>query len=123
MSTFINHIVSRNNIEADNPINIVIQATLPQDETQIMIIYLKHTGGKTKWLSFSDDTFKYIYLTQITRVFIKILPNFVPKGPIENMSLLVQVMAWHRKGGKSPLPEPMMIHFKDVCVYHQASMC
>ena len=33
--------------------------------------------------------------------------KFVPKGPIDNMAALVQIMAWHRPGDKS-LSEPMM---------------
>ena len=33
--------------------------------------------------------------------------NFVPKGLIDNKSMLVQVMAWRRTGDK-PLPEPML---------------
>ena len=35
---------------------------------------------------------------------------FVPKGPIDNKSALVQVMACHRIGDK-PLPEPMLTQF------------
>ena len=37
----------------------------------------------------------------------EILLKFIPKGPIENKSALVQVMALRRKG-KKPLPESMM---------------
>ena len=38
---------------------------------------------------------------------IKILQKFVPKGPIDNKSILVKVMAWHLVGAK-PLPEPIL---------------
>ena len=38
---------------------------------------------------------------------IKISLNFVPRGPIENKSTLVQVMAWCQTGTK-PLPELML---------------
>ena len=38
----------------------------------------------------------------------KISLTFVPKGPIENIPALVQLMAWRRPGNK-PLSEPMMV--------------
>ena len=34
--------------------------------------------------------------------------KFVPKGPINNIPALVQIMAWRRLGDK-PLSEPMMV--------------
>ena len=34
--------------------------------------------------------------------------EFVAKGPVDNKSALVQVMAWRRTGNK-PLPEPVLI--------------
>ena len=33
--------------------------------------------------------------------------KFVAKGPLNNITTLVQIMAWRRPGGK-PLPEPML---------------
>ena len=42
---------------------------------------------------------------------------FVPKGPIDNKSVLVQVMAWRRRGDK-PLPEPMLAQFPDAYMRH-----
>ena len=38
---------------------------------------------------------------------------FVPKGPIDNKSALVRVMAWRRTGDK-PLPESMLNRFTDI---------
>ena len=35
--------------------------------------------------------------------------KFVPRGPENNISVLVQIMAWRRPGGK-PLSEPMMVN-------------
>ena len=57
---------------------------------------------------FPDDIFKHILLNGNIRTFIQISLKFVPKGPINNISALVQMMAWHRLGDK-PLSEPMMI--------------
>ena len=44
---------------------------------------------------------------------IQIALNFVPNGPTDNKSVLVQVMAWHRTGNM-PLPEPMLTQFTDI---------
>ena len=46
---------------------------------------------------------------------------FVPKGPIENDSVLVWVMAWCRTGDK-PLSEPMLAQFADAYMLYQAEM-
>ena len=45
--------------------------------------------------------------------------KFSPRGPIDNNSALVDVMAWHWTGDK-PLYEPMKNKFTDA--YHPASM-
>ena len=55
---------------------------------------------------FADDTFKRIFLNENARISIKISPKFVPKGPINNIPALVQIMAWGRPGDK-PLSEPI----------------
>ena len=47
--------------------------------------------------------------------------NFVPKGPIDDKSALVQVMVWYLTGAK-PLPEPMMSQFIDAYMHHQNIM-
>ena len=47
--------------------------------------------------------------------------KFVPKGPINKIPALVQIMAWHQTGDK-PLSEPMMTHFNDAYMRHLASM-
>ena len=49
----------------------------------------------------------------------KISLKFVPKGPINNIPALVQIMAWRRKGDK-PLSEPMMTQFNDTYMRHSA---
>ena len=57
---------------------------------------------------FADDTFKRIFVNENVRVLIGISLKFVPKGPIDNIPALAQIMAWRRPGDK-PLPEPMMV--------------
>ena len=50
----------------------------------------------------------YIYSMQL---------NYVPKGPIDNKSGLVQVMAW-RRTGSMPLPEAILTKFTDAYMWH-----
>ena len=57
---------------------------------------------------FADDTFKRIFMNENVRISINISLKFVPKGLINNIPTLVQIMAWRRPGDK-PLSEPMMI--------------
>ena len=57
---------------------------------------------------FPDDIFKCIFLNENVWISIKISLNFVPRGPINNIPALVQIMAWRRPGDK-PLSEPMMV--------------
>ena len=56
---------------------------------------------------FADDCFKYIFMNENICISIKSSLKFVPKGPINNIPALVQIMAWHQPGDK-PLFEPMM---------------
>ena len=65
---------------------------------------------------FADDTFKRIYLNETFTIAIKISLTFVPKGTINNIPALVQIMAWRRSGDK-PLSEPMMVRLlTNICV-------
>ena len=65
---------------------------------------------------FADDTFKRIFMNENVRISIKISLKFVPKGLINNISALVQIMAWCRPGDK-PLSEPMMVSLlTHICV-------
>ena len=42
--------------------------------------------------------------------------NFVPYGPVDYKSALVQIMAWCQAGNK-PLSEPMMALFADAYIH------
>ena len=65
---------------------------------------------------FADDTFKCIFLNENVWIPITIWLEFVPKGPINNIPALVQIMAWHRPGDK-PLSESMMVSLQThICV-------
>ena len=65
---------------------------------------------------FADDIFKCIFLNENVWIPIKISLKFVPKGPINNIPALVQIMAWRRPGDK-PLSGPMMVSLTThICV-------
>ena len=62
----------------------------------------------------TDDIFKCIFLNENVR--IKISLNFVPKGQINNISALVQIMAWCRAGDKPISETSMVILATHICV-------
>ena len=65
---------------------------------------------------FANDIFKFIFLNENVWIPIKISLKFVPQGPINNITALVQIMAWRRPGDK-PLSEPMMVRLPThICV-------
>ena len=57
---------------------------------------------------FADDIFKCIFLNENEWISLRISLKFVPKGPINNIPALVQIMAWRRSGDKT-LPEAMVV--------------
>ena len=57
---------------------------------------------------FPDGSFKCIFLTGNVWISIKSSLNVVPKGPSNNIPVMVQVMSWLRSGDK-PFSEPMMV--------------
>ena len=65
---------------------------------------------------FADDISKCIFLNENVWIPIKISLKFVPKGPINDIPALVQIMAWRRPGDK-PLSEPMLVSLPThICV-------
>ena len=69
----------------------------------------------------TDDIFICIFLNENDNIPIEISLKLVPRGPINNKSAFVQVMAWRRTGDK-PLPEPMMTQLTDAYMRHQGEM-
>ena len=70
---------------------------------------------------FADDTFKRIFMNENVKISINISLKFVPKGLINNIPALVQIMAWRRPVDK-PLSEPNDGLFTDAYMRHSASM-
>ena len=66
---------------------------------------------------FPDNILKFIFLNENVWILIKISVEFVPKGSINNIPALVQIMAWRRPGNK-PLSEPMMVRLlMHICMH------
>ena len=65
--------------------------------------------------------FKRIFLNENIWIPMQISLKFVPKGSINYIPVLVQIMAWRRLGDK-PLSEPMMVSFTDAYMRHSASV-
>ena len=55
----------------------------------------------------ADDTFNRIFVNENVRISIKFSLKFVHKGPTNNITALVQIMAWRHLGNK-PFSEAMM---------------
>ena len=68
---------------------------------------------------FADDIFKCISMDEKFCISILISLKFVPKGPIDNKSVLGRVMAGF---DAKPLPEPMLAQFTDAYMRHLGEM-
>ena len=65
---------------------------------------------------FPDDISKCIFFNENVWIAMNIQLKFVPKGPVNNIPVLVQWMVWHRPGNK-PLSEPMMLRLSmHICI-------
>ena len=65
---------------------------------------------------FADNIFQCIFLNENVSILIKISLNFVPRGPVNNIPALVQIMAWCWPGDK-PLSESVMVSLlMHVCI-------
>ena len=71
---------------------------------------------------FPDSIFKCIFLKESIFISIQISLKFVPTGPINNIPVLIQIMAWCSPGDK-PLSEPVMVSLlMYIYMHHSASM-
>ena len=65
---------------------------------------------------FAHNIFQRMFFNQNVWISITISLKFVPKGPINNIPTLVQIMAWRRSGDK-PLSESMLVSLPmHICV-------
>ena len=81
-------------------------------------VMINTLGPRQNGRYFADDVLKCIFLNENVWIPVKISLQFVPKGAINNIPSLVQIMAWRRQGDK-PLSEPMMgnsLSLTHICV-------
>ena len=65
---------------------------------------------------FPDNILKWIFLNENVWISTNISLKSVPRGPINNITTLIQVMAWRRPGDK-PLSKAMMVRLPThICV-------
>ena len=82
------------------------------DLTQVLNTLRPRQHGR----HFPDDIFRCIFLNENIWIAINISLSFVPKGPIDTIPALVQIMAWRRSGDK-PLSEPMVVSLlTHICI-------
>ena len=78
-------------------------------------------GPKEYDRRFANDLFKLIFVNENCCNFIHISLKFVHNGRIDNMSALILIMAWRRRGDK-PSSEPMMESLTYAYMRHSASL-
>ena len=92
---------------------ILLSLSLSTIIPMVMVITLRPRRNEQQ---FADDILKPIFFNENVWISIQISLKFVPKGPINNIPALVQIMAWRRSGDK-PLSEPMMVSLPThICV-------
>ena len=78
--------------------------------------WLLTNWGRDKMATILQMKFSNGFLNENVWISIKIPLNFAPKGSINNIPELVQIMAWYQWGNK-PLSEPMMIDLPmHICI-------
>ena len=94
----------------------VVVCLLASPGSQITSSFVNTLRPRQNGRRFSDDNFKCICLNENIWISIKFSLKFVPKGPINNIPALVQIMTWRRPGDK-PLSEPMVVSLlTHICV-------
>ena len=101
----------------------LVQAPMCEVRDPALLISLHAKISVSKLISpgqhgrhFADDIFKCIFLNENAWISIKISLKFVLNGLINNISALIQIMAWRRQGDK-PLSEHMVVRLPThICV-------
>ena len=69
------------------------------------------------WSNGCHFSLRCIFVNENLCISTKISLKFVPKGPIDNILALVEIMAWRQIGDK-PLSEPMLTRPIDAYMWH-----
>ena len=81
------------------------------------ILLLTHLPLDKMAAILADNIFKCIIMNLKLHILNRISLKFATKGPIDNKTVLVQVLVWRQTGDKS-LPEPMLNEFTDAYMRH-----
>ena len=91
-------------------------------DTELFIHLLLNTlRPRQNGRHFTDDILKGIFVNENVRISIKMSLKFVPKGTINNIPVLVQIITWHRPGDK-PSSKNNDGLFTDAYMCHSVSM-
>ena len=89
----------------------ITDSTFYQQLVRVYTLRPRHNGRH-----FADDIFKCIFFKQNIWILMKISLKFVPKGPINKIPALFQIMAWRCPGDK-PLPEAKLVSLlTHICI-------
>ena len=81
------------------------------------ILWVNTLRPKQNGRHFEDDIFKCIFLNENIWIRMKISLKFVPKGRINNIPALVQILAWLCRSGDKPLSKLIMVSLPThICV-------
>ena len=97
-----------NNVSKRGPSSLAIEIVSKVLSGVLNTLRLRQNGRH-----FADAIFKCIFLNENVWILIKISLKFVPRGPINYIPALVQIMAGHRPGDK-PLSGPMMVRLPTI---------
>ena len=97
---------------------IMCNQWMGNDSLPLLIAWHLREWGLNKYgQHFADDIFKCIFLNEKFSVLPWISLKFVSKNVVDDMAVLIQVMAWCLFSTK-PLPEPMLIKMDDALWCH-----
>ena len=114
----------QNKLDMENPIKLQDLAEYIEENSQqegtFKQKFVVSTIPHTCWLNTlrprrneqhsADDIFKHIFFNENVWISTAISLKFVPKGPINNISALVQIMAWRRSGDKPYLYQWWLVY-------------
>ena len=86
-----------------------------------IVTVIKTSRPRQNVCHFEDDGFKCIFMNGNIWISIKISLKFVPKGSVNNIPVLFQIMVWCRVGDNPP-SEPMLTRFTDTYIRHWGEM-
>ena len=96
--------------------SVDVELHFKQEILSLWQCYQSHTSWPQRWNSHPGKLTQqllYLPIQNVPVLWFNFVSKFMPKGPIDSQSALVQVMACHLTGGKA-LPEPMLTKVFDT---------